>query len=108
MFASQNNNIMEFKGTQGKWHLKGCPYYDDDSKEHHGAFTVVTEEAETTITCVKAYSFYGQTLETATANALLISKAPEMLEMLKDIKDYLGSDKRMEVEQLIKEATKLK
>jgi hypothetical protein len=27
------------------------------------------------------------------------------LEMLKDIKDYLGSDKREQVEQLIKEAT---
>lgn len=39
--------------------------------------------------------------------ALKDSKAPEMLEMLKDIKDYLGSDKREEVELLIKQATEL-
>jgi hypothetical protein len=30
-----------------------------------------------------------------------------MLEMLKDIKDYLGSDVRMKVDKLIKEATEL-
>ena len=30
-----------------------------------------------------------------------------MLEMLENVKDYLGSDKREEVEQLIKEATEL-
>jgi len=41
------------------------------------------------------------------ANALLISKAPEMLEVLENIKDYLGSDKRTEVENLIKSATEL-
>ena len=59
-----------------------------------------------------ARSFYGDakpivTDQEAQANALLISKAPEMLEMLIDIKDYLGSDKRAEVEQLIKEATEI-
>ena len=99
---------MKFKGTQGKWHLKGCPYYDDDSKEHHGAFTVVTEEAETTITCVPAYSFYGQTLETATANALLISKAPEMLVFIEEHYRYLNIDDQAKAQQLIKEATELK
>lgn len=31
----------------------------------------------------------------------------EMLEMLVNIKDYLGSDVRIKVEQLIKEATEL-
>lgn len=37
----------------------------------------------------------------------LLNQRNEMLEMLKDIKDYLGSDKRAEVEQLIKQAAEL-
>ena len=40
-------------------------------------------------------------------DALEKSKAHEMLEMLKDIKDYLGSDVRMKVDKLIKEATEI-
>jgi hypothetical protein len=35
----------------------------------------------------------------------LIACAPEMLEMLCNVKDYLGSDVREQVEQLIKKAT---
>ena len=46
-------------------------------------------------------------IEEAKKIALLISKAPEMLEMLNNVKDYLGSDVRENVEQLIKEATEL-
>ena len=40
-------------------------------------------------------------------DALEKSNYTEMLEMLKDIKDYLGSDIRMKVDKLIKEATEL-
>lgn len=40
-------------------------------------------------------------------DALEKSNYTEMLEMLKDIKDYLGSDVRMKVDKLIKEATEL-
>jgi len=41
------------------------------------------------------------------ANAKLIACAPEMFEMLKNMKDYLGSDNRYAVEQLIKKATEI-
>ena len=80
---------MEFKGTKGKW--------------YRGIGTVVVSMSSQ----IKVSNALGLTYEEAKANALLISKAPEMLHMLKDIKDYLGSDKRSEVEQLIKEATEL-
>ena len=49
--------------------------------------------------------------EEAKANALLISKAPEMLEMLNDILEAQDSGETFhsyKIEQLIKEATKLK
>lgn len=39
---------------------------------------------------------------------LIDKKVNEMLQTLNDIKDYLGSDKRKEVEILIKEATEIK
>jgi hypothetical protein len=41
------------------------------------------------------------------AERMYNGKAPEMLEMLEDVKDYLGSDKRKEVEKLIKQATEI-
>lgn len=84
-----------WKGTKGKWAKKyfGCdPEMFIFSDSHR-------------ISIIPNYdSNYEQK-----ANALLISKAPEMLDMLKQIKDYLakGSYKRAEVEQLIKEATEL-
>lgn len=45
--------------------------------------------------------------EESKANALLISKAPEMLQMLTNIKDQLNSEDKWSVEQLIKQATEL-
>ena len=90
--------MTKFKGTKGKWTVEQLEHIDstyvwfEDFKGH-----------------IQLWHHHGDsaTKEEAIANALLISKAPEMLEMLKDIKDYLGSDKRQEVEQLIKEATEL-
>ena len=41
------------------------------------------------------------------ANALLISKAPEILEMLINVKEHLNDDDKWSVEQLIKQATEL-
>jgi hypothetical protein len=76
---------MEFKGTKGKWVLSIDPLENCN------------------IICGNFY--IGESRNKY--DALLISKAPELLEMLKDIKDYLGSDKREQVEQLIKEATEL-
>jgi hypothetical protein len=94
---------MEFKGTKGKWDVSG-----KIGTNNYGVkfLTIDFEDAKDCIDIYvdKRYPEYVSFLETQ-ANALLISKAPEMLEMLKDIKDYLGSDKREQVEQLIKEAT---
>lgn len=87
---------MEFKGTKGKWDANGSiVYMDDNSKSiypHYecGGFGIEKE-----------------------ANALLISKAPQMLDFLielyKDKKTYLEMfpSQQKKLEQLIKEATEL-
>lgn len=92
---------MEFKGTQGKWFaccLKNRPHY------------VFSSDGETTI--CRPYQVQegcdDLTDEEFRANALLISKAPEMLEML--IKFTSTMDLVNNIEQakkLIKEATEL-
>ena len=91
---------MEFKGTKGKWEYTGGDNLSVD----------IVLENNSTIS-IDRLNRYDEgivcTRQEMNANALLISKAPEMLEMLKDIKDYLGSDKREEVEKLIKEATEI-
>lgn len=79
--------MSEFKGTKGKWEVK-------KGEVLNGVYS----GKEPICIC-----HGGNKVE----NALLISKAPEMLEMLKDVKDYLGSDKRALVVQLIKEATEI-
>jgi hypothetical protein len=94
---------MEFKGTKGEWSFTDYGNFIavetklDNGQEH----TVFTDQF------CHASKFSGD----AKANALLISKAPEMLEMLKDIlkeTDPHGQSKRYnEIEQLIKEATEL-
>ena len=99
---------MEFKGTKGKWRLvtndecdlfggldnynkitAGCGFYDEN--EPNSGFSIsgyISKE-----------------------NSLLISKAPEMLEMLQKLKimcDHLKiAHISQEIEQLIKEATEL-
>lgn len=85
---------MKFKGTKGKW------------KVLHDR--VATLEGEITICKIEQYN------EEDEADALLISKAPEMLEMLENINEYLLADGSLkahsyqgEVEKLIKEATEL-
>lgn len=82
-----------FKGTKGKWHYTSSQTVYSIS--YNNPRTIADCENRTLKGNEEQY------------NALLISKAPEMLEMLNDIKGYLGSDKRAEVEQLIKEATEL-
>lgn len=82
---------MEFKGTKG-WKLSDGVIYDEQ-------YNVV---ADCYTTCEKDYY-----------NALLISKSPEMLEMLNEIYklqcDGEANDKhvRKRVLQLIKQATEL-
>ena len=90
---------MDFKGTRGKWEYL---YNGNDY-------------------CYDIVSDYGLICSTVSAgikdryNALLISKAPEMLEKLVEVKDLLEAYpseaemnlKAVEIRQLIKEATKL-
>jgi hypothetical protein len=92
----------EFKGTKGKWVLKVFP---------EGQMSVRNEN-DTRKICVPRVQNYYESL----ANLLLISKAPEMLEMLKiylaDLNNIIPpSDAQrnriQDVEQLIKEATQI-
>lgn len=88
------------KFTKGKWRY---------SSEHECITTsrLGIVEGSKTICEIKQAPSFDYSGNEAKANALLISKAPEMLEMLIDIKGYLGSDVKEKVEQLIKEATEL-
>lgn len=81
---------MEFKGTKGKWINSSNAVHDEKGK----------------CVCI--------TYENRRANALLISKAPEMLEMLQRIENILTYDTiepnsplQEEIYNLIKKATEL-
>ena len=130
---------MEFKGTKGKWHSKVTA-----SGMNKGALAMrVFSENQNTLTdngvCRLNVDEYSKNIQEEQiemkANALLISKAPEMLEMLKsnllilnntlsyieNIERYvpmcdrskfntnvkLIDNKVKEAEQLIKQATEL-
>lgn len=92
-----------FKGTKGKWAVR------------KDALTVVENEQMFVVT---ETDYPNTSIEEQHANALLISKAPEMLEMLQDVlslqKENYGnginthlklSAKAKEIEDLIKSAT---
>jgi hypothetical protein len=96
--------IMEFKGTKGKWHVS---YEYDEMWEQETAQIGVDNENECFITC---WSNFIE--DEYKANALLISKAPELLDMLKGIYQMgsgsvLAEQNIEAIEQLIKEATDL-
>jgi hypothetical protein len=85
----------EFKGTKGKW------YFDKEKSK------VCKDDGNTLCVC-----YYTNIInkEECEPNALLISKAPEMLEMLQRVSDMVIEDAphiRQEIEQLIKEATQI-
>ena len=91
---------MEFKGTRGKWEKVTADWDLNQS--------VFLEDTEEIICDVKSLS------HNAIYDALLISKAPEMLEFLQSIvSDYENGliedieDLAIRSEQLIKEATEL-
>jgi hypothetical protein len=93
---------MEFKGTKGKWWsccIKTTPHY------------VFSAGGDDTVICAfsKRQDMRDELPdEEFRANALLISKAPEMLEMLKRlIQPDLDISDLIEAENLIKEATEL-
>jgi hypothetical protein len=87
---------MEFKGTKGKWFIwrEDLIVTDYDTKED--------------VVCIKPQI---KNIENWKANALLISKAPEMLEMLQSLlnesEDIVHSEIKKHIEQLIKEATEI-
>jgi len=82
---------MEFKGTEGKWYVSEAYQTITDEKgfgiaQEHGIKNSLNWEA----------------------NALLISKAPEMLEMLRACQKVVTNKVIYdEIEQLIKDATEL-
>ena len=95
---------MEFKGTKGKWVVD----IDESSyNEFHQLCTPISRKYPGHGTIVRLCEVYGED-EPSIANALLISKAPEMLEMLINLTEVCDikilKDK---AEQLIKEATEL-
>jgi len=95
---------MEFKGTKGKWE-KYKTYNEEDTP----IFSVTSKDGN--IAHVYNLQVCCGIQETTKANALLISKAPEMLEMLKDILEAQDCGETFEsykIEQLIKDATELK
>jgi hypothetical protein len=84
---------MIFKGTKGNWRLANNEY---------GYYTSVRNLDDTRKVCV---SRVNNQIE-SNANMLLISKAPEMLEMLKRlVQPDLDISDLIEAEKLIKEAT---
>lgn len=83
---------MEFKGTKGKWF------------KPNGTTIIQSDNGSE----ICDYAGYKTTLEEDEANALLISKAPEMLEMLNKLyAEDLLKDYQDDVLKLIKEATEL-
>jgi hypothetical protein len=99
---------MEFKGTKGKWEVEDLSVrFSIHKEEYDGLF----------IDCW-GDGIANTSDEQAKANALLISKAPEMLEMLEKLYQQVdfsfesfGSDTGLKmqekIEQLIKEATEI-
>ena len=86
---------MEFKGTKGKWVVD-----EDSTYPVHQIWSGAIYIAKT---CFAPSS---------KANALLISKAPEMLEMLKEVIDWeymsvYNEELYDKIEQLIKQATEI-
>ena len=86
---------MEFKGTKGKWFTTVLgEVYSENQVDNEIICEVI----------------HGK-LEDTKANALLISKAPEMLEMLQSLlnesEDIVHSEIKKDIEKLIKEATEI-
>jgi hypothetical protein len=94
---------MEFKGTKGKWYWVYGPTTEKAS--------LMSENQNEVCNFGDGATYYPtEGLEPNEYDALLISKAPEMLEMLKEIHSFLSSGTRInsdDIEQLIKEATEL-
>ena len=98
------------KFTKGEWKFE----YDNSDYSSSECFFLYSDKGSL---LNRNYNNKDKSFEEIKANALLISKAPKMLEMLKSVleiqKSYIGSAnielvyKTKEIEQLIKEATEL-
>jgi len=102
---------MDFKGTKGKWYIENL-HEPKEGKYPAFEIDISTETEENMCTVWYAELF----AEEAKANALLISKAPEMLEMLHKFvsnwrsgnqENFIMADAIDNAEKLIKEATEL-
>ena len=89
---------MEFKGSKGKWNI--------ERHQHQlcGDYLIIDEND---YQLAIADNEYIQDYEKTKANALLISKAPEMLELLQSLvsSEMTPLAIRKQAKQLIKEAT---
>lgn len=94
--------MSEFKGTKGKWVYHGRGLVLNENYIAH------KEDKKLHIRCdiLPIEKYCREEIE---ANALLISKAPEMLEMLQRImKTYdKGTQTYLDCQELIKQATKI-
>ena len=103
---------MEFKGTKGKWELKHSQSknaFNVVGTKLGGRYKVARLPYEASFNMSKEFNekaYYEQK-----ANALLISKAPEMLEMLYNVREILVDVGRLQeafnIDELIKQATEL-
>ena len=79
--------MSKFKGTHGKWKL---------GINRYGYYTSVRNMDDTRKICVSRVNNF----EEQNANMLLISKAPEMLEMLEKYRNHLRDHYSHDVEEL--------
>lgn len=98
--------MSEFKGTKN-WRIRKvnedfffieADLPDAEKNGHYPRLEVMQEDFG---------EHNGYTYELRMSDALLISKAPEMLEFIKTYYRYLNLDDQLKAEQLIKEATEL-
>lgn len=98
---------MEFKGTQGKWKVE---FYSSNN-ETKEVYCIQNENFDSLPTDLHVVNSYNvENSEVQRANALLISKAPEMLEMLQSLENddnIIPFGMWNKIEKLIKEATEL-
>lgn len=99
---------MEFKGTKGKWVVVKANM-KDNNKDELAISLDGGDKSEKGYRLIACISPINKADKFDFANALLISKAPEMLEMLKYIvnEGMLDVGAEILVENLIKEATEI-
>ena len=91
--------MSEFKGTKGKWNI----VFTEEVESYLDI--AISSEKDDCVAWVYRSSEYKSL--NGQANALLISKAPEMLEMLKELEDCVlfPVHIHIKIRKIIKEAT---